>query len=123
MCSDTTSSTLTCLLFELARHPDVYKKLKSEVDQAFAEHDNKVPGHFELSKLQYLQACIDEALRLYPPLPSGVQRMTPPEGIRIDDMTIPGDTIIQIPLYTLHRGMYIRQRFAYYELCTNDVIR
>ncbi|KAI0401622.1 cytochrome p450 monooxygenase [Xylaria palmicola] len=102
--SDTTSSTLTCLLFELARHPDVYEKLKDEVDQCFAAHGNNIPGHYELSKLEYLQACIDETLRLHPPLPSGVQRMTPEEGLQVDnDLFIPGNTIIQTPLYTMHR--------------------
>jgi cytochrome P450 len=104
--SDTTSSSLTCLLFELARHPHVYKKLQAEVDAAFREHGDGVPGHYELSKLEYLQACVDEALRMYPPLPGGVQRITPPEGMQIDgDLFIPGNTIVQMPLYTLYRGM------------------
>ncbi|CAG8978209.1 hypothetical protein HYALB_00011444 [Hymenoscyphus albidus] len=102
--SDTTSSTLTCLLFELARQPDVFKRLQGEIDQCFKNYGDDIPGHFELSKLEYLQACIDEALRLYPPLPSGVQRMTPPEGLQIDDdLHIPGDTIVQVPLYTMYR--------------------
>ncbi|KAI1104955.1 cytochrome p450 monooxygenase [Jackrogersella minutella] len=102
--SDTTSSSLTCLLFELARHPEVYKKLQAEIDQCFKEHGNNIPGHYELSKLEYLQACIDEALRLYPPLPGGVQRITPPEGLQVDnDFFIPGNTIVQIPLYTMYR--------------------
>ena len=30
--------------------------------------------------------------------------MTPPEGLQLKETYIPGDTIVQIPTYTLHRG-------------------
>ncbi|KAI0204852.1 cytochrome p450 monooxygenase [Astrocystis sublimbata] len=102
--SDTTSSTMTCLFFELTRNPEIYKKLQNEIDKCFMAHCDKAPGHYELSKLEYLQACIDETLRMYPPLPGGVQRMTPPEGLQLDhDFFIPGNTIVQTPLCTMYR--------------------
>ncbi|KAL2166799.1 hypothetical protein VTG60DRAFT_2152 [Thermothelomyces hinnuleus] len=42
-------------------------------------------------------------MRLHPPVPSGTQRMTPPEGLWIGDRFIPGDTIVQVPSYTVFR--------------------
>ncbi|RMZ81077.1 hypothetical protein DV738_g2396, partial [Chaetothyriales sp. CBS 135597] len=99
--SDTTSAGLTCLFFELAQHPDVLKKLHEEVDQYFAENERVTAT--TLSKLEYLNACINEGLRLHPPVPSGVQRLTPPEGLQLDGTYIPGNTIVQAPTYTLHR--------------------
>ncbi|TEA14072.1 Cytochrome P450 monooxygenase FCK2 [Colletotrichum sidae] len=99
--SDTTAASLTCLFFELAQKPDVYRRLREEVDGYFAE--NPGPEHSALSKLPYLQACVDEALRLHPPVPSGVQRMTPAEGIDVDGTFIPGSTIVQVPTYTMFR--------------------
>ncbi|KAK1689370.1 benzoate 4-monooxygenase cytochrome P450 [Colletotrichum godetiae] len=99
--SDTTAASLTCLFFELAQKPDVYQRVREEIDDYFAQ--NAEPEHSALSKLPYLQACIDETLRLHPPVPSGVQRMTPPEGIDIDGTFIPGDTIIQVPTHTMFR--------------------
>ncbi|KAK2042135.1 benzoate 4-monooxygenase cytochrome P450 [Colletotrichum somersetense] len=83
-------------------HTQEYKKLQEEVDEYFQHH--KKPEHVTLSKLRYLQACNDEALRLYPPVPSGVQRMTPPEGLQVDDVWLPGDTIVFVPSYTQFRG-------------------
>lgn len=96
---------MTCLLFELARRPDIYRKLQAEIDAFIDQHENTLLDHYSLSKLEYLQACIDETLRLHPPLPSGVQRVTPPEGLYIDrDLYLPGNTIVQTPMYTMHRG-------------------
>ncbi|EON67962.1 hypothetical protein W97_07108 [Coniosporium apollinis CBS 100218] len=40
-------------------------------------------------------------MRLHPPVPSGVQRMTPPEGLRVGDTFIPGNAIVQIPYHTI----------------------
>lgn len=88
---------------ELASHPEVTKALQDELDTFFQE--NPEPDANALSRLKYLQACIDEALRLVPVVPSGPQRVTPPEGLEIgEDLFIPGDTIVQVPTYTLHRG-------------------
>ncbi|RMD44762.1 hypothetical protein DV735_g306, partial [Chaetothyriales sp. CBS 134920] len=99
--SDTTAAGLTCLFFELAQHPDVLTKLHEELDQYFAE--NEKPTSTTLAKLDYLNACINESLRLHPPVPSGLQRLTPPEGLQLEGTYIPGDTIVQVPTYTLHR--------------------
>lgn len=57
-----------------------------------------------LTKLEYLTACINESLRLHPVVPSGVQRITPPQGLQIGTTFVPGETIVQVPTYTLHRG-------------------
>ncbi|CEJ93656.1 hypothetical protein VHEMI09232 [[Torrubiella] hemipterigena] len=99
--SDTTAATLTCLFYELSRNQEVVEKLQAEVDEF--HRDNTDINAVGLAKLEYLQACINEALRLYPPVPSGVQRMTPPQGLQINDAFIPGNTIVQVPTYTLQR--------------------
>lgn len=49
----------------------------------------------ELSKLEYLQACIDESLRFINPNPSGLQRQTPPEGLWVGDRWIPGEVNVR----------------------------
>nr|P0DPA4.1 RecName: Full=Cytochrome P450 monooxygenase FCK2; AltName: Full=Cytokinin biosynthesis protein 2 [Fusarium pseudograminearum CS3096] len=99
--SDTTAASLSCLFSELAVNPETCLNLQRELDQYHAEHDK--PDHLSLSKLRYLQACIDESMRLYPAIPSGLQRMTPPEGLDIGNTYLPGDTIVTIPTYTFNR--------------------
>lgn len=101
--SDTTAASLTCLFYQLALYPDCAKKLQQEVDELFAAEAGEVTVG-ALTKLQYLDAVINETLRLHPPVPSGVQRMTPPEGLRIGDTFVPGNTIVQVPSHTMFRG-------------------
>ncbi|KAF5564804.1 cytochrome P450 monooxygenase [Fusarium napiforme] len=100
--SDTTASSLACLFFELAVNPEACLHLQRELDHYYAEHGKL--DHSSLSKLKYLQACINESMRLYPAIPSGLQRMTPPQGLDIGNTHIPGDTMVMIPTYTLNRG-------------------
>ncbi|KAF4340428.1 pisatin demethylase cytochrome P450 [Fusarium beomiforme] len=102
--SDTTSATLTGLLFELATNPSQVNKLREEVDKYFSEREHA--DHTSLQNLTHLNAVIDESLRLHPPVPSGLQRVTPPQGLMIGDTMVPGNTIVQVPMHTIQRGRY-----------------
>lgn len=83
----------------------MYKTLQKEVDEFFAaEVTSSDFDTGSLGKLRYLQACIDESLRLFPPVMSGLQRQTPAQGIHIGERFIPGNTIVQTPTYTMCRG-------------------
>lgn len=44
-----------------------------------------------------------ETLRLKPPVPSGLSRLTPPEGIQVDGVFIPGKTVVSVPTYAIQR--------------------
>ncbi|KAF5663557.1 cytochrome P450 monooxygenase [Fusarium denticulatum] len=102
--SDTTAATLTGLLFELATNPSQIIKLRGEIDQYFMDREHA--DHTSLSNLIHLNAVIDESLRLHPPVPSGLQRVTPPQGLMVGDTFIPGNTIVQVPMHTIQRGRY-----------------
>ncbi|KAH6976573.1 cytochrome P450 [Ilyonectria destructans] len=100
-----TKAWLTCLFYELALHPECIPILQEEVDGVF--DGPEAPDATTLRKLEYLNAVINETLRLHPPVPSGVQRMTSPEGMTIGDTFIPGNTIVQAPAHALTRdGRY-----------------
>ncbi|TPX18354.1 uncharacterized protein E0L32_011729 [Thyridium curvatum] len=101
--SDTTAATLSCLFYELAAHPECVKQLQTEVDPLFSGQEGQENDMRALAQLEHLNAVINEALRLHPPVPSGVQRMTGPEGLQIGDTFVPGNTIVQIPSYTMFR--------------------
>ena len=62
---DTTTSTLTSLLFALAKQPQWQARLREE-SQALGDY----LSFEEIAKLESLDLCIKEALRMYPPLTS-----------------------------------------------------
>ncbi|PGH14218.1 hypothetical protein AJ79_03191 [Helicocarpus griseus UAMH5409] len=101
--SDTTSSTVSALIYLLATHPDKQALLQQELDTLFSGPDNISHQKLSASNAPFLEGCINEALRLYPAVPSGMQRMTPPEGAQIAGRWIPGDTIVSTPAFSLHR--------------------
>jgi cytochrome P450 len=63
---DTTSSTLSFLLYELARNPAVHRRVTAELDAVL---DGRPPTAEDLiNGLPYLSMVVDETLRLYPPV-------------------------------------------------------
>ncbi len=63
---DTTSSTLSFLIYELARNPSVLERLTDELDRVLA---GRAPTTDELiGELPFLSQVLDETLRLYPPV-------------------------------------------------------
>lgn len=100
--SDTTSATLTNSFYYLIKYPAVYRKLQAILNAEF-------PGgeadwtYTKAKAIPYLDAIIHETLRLRPSVPSGLPRVTPPGGLQIDEVFIPGDVNISVPTYAIQR--------------------
>ncbi|KAH8690164.1 putative cytochrome P450 oxidoreductase [Talaromyces proteolyticus] len=95
--SDTTAAIMTSLFFQLATDPQWQTKIQQELNTLSELTNDQLLG------IKLLDALIYETLRLHPAVPSGTQRMTPPEGITIGDQYIPGDVMVCIPSHTMFR--------------------
>jgi cytochrome P450 len=89
---------LTHVMFHLAHNKQLVRELQEQLDALPSL------GNEHLQTLPLLDAIINETMRLNPPVPGGLQRMTPPEGLQIGERYIPGDVIVQVPAYTVCRG-------------------
>lgn len=69
---DTTASTLSWALYELARHPAVVARLRAEI-LAVVGPTAHTPTYTDLKNMRYLQHVIHETLRLYPVVPFNVR--------------------------------------------------
>ena len=63
------------------------EKLTAEIRGAFKSEDEI--NFVSVSALPYLLACLDEALRMYPPVPMGLPRVTPKGGATICGHYVP----------------------------------
>jgi cytochrome P450 len=99
--SDTSSSALTHIFYHLAKDPLIISKLRSELEPIY-----KPGSETELRDIQeakYLNGVINEALRMHPPVPSGLLRQTPPEGIMVGEIFIPGSVTVSAPTWSMGR--------------------
>ncbi|KAJ7755797.1 cytochrome P450 [Mycena metata] len=103
--SDTSATVLSNTCYFLLTHPESYTRLQSEIDQALPLGKEPVEASI-LSSLPYLNAVIKESMRLYPPVPTTLQRApTPGSGSKAlsESFVIPEGTAVNVPPYALHR--------------------
>ncbi|KAI1777222.1 cytochrome P450 monooxygenase-like protein [Hypoxylon cercidicola] len=89
--SDTVAVALSSTFFYLTGDPRRCQKLTREIRTTFASADEIVLGP-KLSSCTYLKACIDEGMRLSPPVPSDLQREVLPGGLTIKGEFFPAGT-------------------------------
>lgn len=85
--SETTATLMSGLIFYLLKNPEKLAKLKNEVRTSFSS-DEEV-NFVNVSKLPYLLACLNEALRVYPPVSDTFPRNTGPNSEVICDQVVP----------------------------------
>ncbi|KAL1846530.1 hypothetical protein Plec18167_005356 [Paecilomyces lecythidis] len=111
---DTTAISLRNTLFFLLKNPRCMKKLREELDEILDEGDVVAP-YSKVKHLPYLRACIDESLRMMPPVIFGLPRRTPPDGTPILDDYIAGDTSVSMSAYVIHHQESVfRDHNTYY---------
>lgn len=77
---DTTAATLSWAFHELAHHPEVYYKLRSEILSVLGI--DRAPTYEDLKNMKYLSHTLNETLRLYPAVPFNVR-------FALSDTTLP----------------------------------
>ena len=96
---DTTTSTITFLLYELARHPAAVAKLCAEQDEVLG---GGYPDATTLERgLPELEMAVDETLRLYPPAWIGPRRAV--EEFEFGGQTVPAGAYVNYSSWASHR--------------------
>ncbi len=96
---DTSTSTLTFMMHELARHPEVLARLCEEQDRVLG---GATPTVDQLeSGLPYLDMVLDEVLRLYPPAWIGPRRAV--REFEFAGYTVPKGAYVNYSSWASHR--------------------
>ncbi|PYI04292.1 benzoate 4-monooxygenase cytochrome P450 [Aspergillus sclerotiicarbonarius CBS 121057] len=101
--SDTTGIALSNVMLLLLQNPHCLARLREETDGVL-EEDEIVAPYDKIKHLPYLRACLDEGLRLFPPVSFALPRRTPPEGTTILSDHVAGNTSVGISAYVVHRN-------------------
>jgi len=64
---ETSSTSLAFCMYELAKNQEIQERVHNEIDQVLNKH-NGVISYESIMDMKYLNACLDEILRLYPTL-------------------------------------------------------
>jgi cytochrome P450 len=99
--SDTTAATLVHLWYYIAKE-NLTQQLREELAPLVGS--DGVVEHHKIQDAELLNGCIYEALRLNPPVPSGVFRKTPKGGVMVGGEWVPGETCVQMPQFVMGRG-------------------
>lgn len=91
------ASALVFAAYELSRNPSSQDKLLEEL-QNVDVYDRR-----QLQRCEFLNAIINETLRIHPPVPTGGYRQSPPDGMTVNGTYIPGNVTIVSPRYSLGR--------------------
>ncbi|KAL9003920.1 MAG: hypothetical protein Q9188_003236 [Gyalolechia gomerana] len=94
--SETTATALTGILGKLLQNPDTFQTLATEIRQSFSD-ESEIRAE-KVDKIKYLDAVIEEGLRLCPPVALGMPRLVP-EGITtVSSYPLPGGNISDLRL-------------------------
>jgi cytochrome P450 len=91
----------------LSHNRKCYEKLSEEIRAAFTS-GSEIQSGLQLSNCHYLRACIDETLRIAPPVPGTFWRELASDEkhnpLIIDGQVVPPETQVGVNIYALHHN-------------------
>uniref|UniRef100_A0A6G1SE89 Cytochrome P450 3A4 n=1 Tax=Aceria tosichella TaxID=561515 RepID=A0A6G1SE89_9ACAR len=84
----TTADTITCLVWQLARHPHIQEQLRQSIIKDGLDSD-------------YLSWCIQETIRFHPAVPLGTGRILG-EDVTVNGMFLPKGSFVMPSTYSIH---------------------
>ncbi|CAG9997061.1 unnamed protein product [Clonostachys byssicola] len=106
--ADTTAATLEALTYHVLSDREIFKRLRAELDQAIPD-PTQFPDPTKLDNLPFLNALIEETLRLYPSATHRQDRLAPDEDLVYQysdgrSVTIPRGTVVGMTAILVNRS-------------------
>lgn len=100
--TETTATALSGTTFHLLKNRKYLDMLQKELRGAFAGMDDMTLE--ALAHLPMLEAVIKEGIRMYPPVPIGLPRVSPPGGMTVGDHFVPEGTAVAVHQLATYRS-------------------
>uniref|UniRef100_U5EL38 Putative cytochrome n=1 Tax=Corethrella appendiculata TaxID=1370023 RepID=U5EL38_9DIPT len=98
---ETTASALTFCLYELALNVDIQDKVRESINETITKYDGKL-SYEAIADIPYLDQCIYETLRKYPPAGVLPRIVTKDYPIPNTNTILRKGTKLYIPIYAIH---------------------
>lgn len=99
--SETTSTLLTGLIYQLLMHSEILAKLTQEIRGLSTDQDITVAN---TERLQYLSAVLNEGLRVFVPSPVIAARVIPPGSLIVGRHMLPEETRVFVAQHIAYRS-------------------
>ena len=101
--SDSTATAIRMTLLYILTSPFVYSKLTQELQANSNNISSPVIKSSEARQLPYLQSCIKEGLRMWPPISSLQSKIAPQGGETVNGVFLPGGVEVAVSQVATHR--------------------
>nr|CAI5854948.1 unnamed protein product [Callosobruchus analis] len=98
---ETSSSTMTFALYELATNPEYQDKLRDEIKAILKKHDGKLT-YEAVMEMDYLEKVINETLRKHPPLANSIRVCSRDYKVPGTDFTLEAGTNLIFTIQPIH---------------------
>ncbi|XP_019845060.2 probable cytochrome P450 6a13 [Bactrocera dorsalis] len=98
---ETSSTALSCGLYEMAKTPHVQEKARAEIKSVLEKHNGELT-YEALMEMTYLDQIITETVRKYPPLSAITRISTDEYKLPGTNITLEKGTHIYIPMKEIH---------------------
>ncbi|KAI4178700.1 MAG: hypothetical protein L6R41_008262 [Letrouitia leprolyta] len=116
--SETTATALTGILGNLLQNPETFQKLAREIRRSFSD-ESEIRAE-KVDTLEYLNAVIEEGLRMCPPVALGMPRLVPEGNTTVSGYPLPSGTDVKIQS-DLRLRLRIRIKPFRFEFCRLSV--
>ncbi|XP_072930668.1 cytochrome P450 6B2-like [Epargyreus clarus] len=99
---ETSSSSTSFTLHQLAYNPEVQRKVQEEIDRVLAKRDNKL-SYEAIKEMNYLHWTFNEGMRLFPSVGFLIRESTRPYTFKDLDFSIDKGVAVMIPTQALHK--------------------
>ncbi|XP_034097721.1 probable cytochrome P450 310a1 [Drosophila albomicans] len=100
---DSLASTITLTLYEIAQQPLIVEKLQAEIKELQSDGDGQLQLLEQLEGMKYMEMCVKETLRKYPPVPLIERTCRKSYTLPATKFTVGEGKTLMIPLLAIQR--------------------
>ncbi|GMS92664.1 hypothetical protein PENTCL1PPCAC_14839 [Pristionchus entomophagus] len=110
---ETTASAIGWAIWCFACHPEIQERVYQEIMQVLGEDTDRDLVREDMGKLSYLDRCLKESMRLYPPVPSVSRQLQ--QDFQCGEFLLPRRANLFVSPFLLHRNESIYPNASQYD--------